>query len=110
MITGRDDRGWSLVTFRVVSPAPRAGWSAVVASDPDAMPSQTPAWMDAVTERSPWRDASRMYITESGRRVVFPITRVGGRGRFGALASPRRGWGYGGIVADGGVAPCDIAL
>lgn len=99
-----------MATFRVVSPAPRADWSAVVASDPDAMPSQTPAWMDAVTERSPWRDASRMYITESGRRVVFPLTRVGGRGRFSALTSPRRGWGYGGIVADGGVAPCDIAI
>jgi hypothetical protein len=96
--------------FRVVSPAPRAAWSAVVASDPNAMPSQTPEWMDAMTERSPWRDASRLYITESGRRVVFPMTRVGGRGRFSALVSPRRGWGYGGIVADGGVAPCDIAL
>jgi hypothetical protein len=96
--------------IQVLSPAPRAAWNAVVASDPDAMPSQTPEWMDAMTERSPWCDASRLYITESGRRVVFPMTRVGGRGRFGALVSPRRGWGYGGIIADGGVTPFDIAL
>ena len=99
-----------MVKFRVVSPAPRAVWSSVVACDPDAMPSQTPEWMDAVTERSPWRDASRLYITEAGRRIVFPMTRAGGRGQFGALVSPRRGWGYGGVVADGGVRPCDLTL
>ena len=92
-----------------VSPAPRDAWSAVCASDPDTMPSQTPQWVDAMCDGSPWRDASRLYVTADGRRVVFPLVRRNG-GPLASVASPRRGWGYGGIVADGGVTPQDIAI
>jgi hypothetical protein len=91
------------------SPAPRGLWNEVLSSDPDAMPSQTPEWMDAMTAGSPWRDASRLYITESGRRIVFPLVRLGTTGTFAGVWSLRRGWGYGGVVADGGVSPDDIA-
>ena len=93
---------------RVVSPAPRTVWNSVYASDPDALPSQSPDWTDAVCTRSAWHDASRLYVLENGRRVVLPLTRAG-HGSAEVLVSPRRGWGYGGIIADGGVTPCDIA-
>jgi hypothetical protein len=95
--------------IRVVSPAPRAQWSSVFASDPDALPSQAPEWTDAICKRSPWRDASRLYVLENGRRIVFPMTRVGAGHILCGVVSPRRGWGFGGIIADGGVTPCDIA-
>jgi hypothetical protein len=96
--------------YRVVSPAPRATWGSVFASDPDVLPSQSPEWTDAVCARSPWRDASRLYVLEDGRRIVFPMTRAGAGRMFSCVVSPRRGWGFGGIIADGGVTPCDIAL
>jgi hypothetical protein len=92
----------------VISPAPRDAWSDVVASDPDALPSHTPEWIDAVCDRSPWRDVSRYYVTPSGRHIVLPLTSLG-VGEAASIASPRRGWGFGGIVADGGVTRDDIA-
>jgi hypothetical protein len=56
-----------------------------------------------------WRDASRLYVTCSGRRIILPMVRLG-TGPFACLTSPRHGWGYGGLIADGGVVPSDVAL
>lgn len=93
----------------VVSVVPRAVWRSVLASDPDAMPSQTPEWVDATCAGSMWQDASRLYLTSDGRRIIFPLTRIG-IGSASTVMSPRRGWGYGGIIADGGVTPDDIKI
>jgi hypothetical protein len=88
---------------------PRETWLSVFASDPDALPSQSPQWIQAACSSGAWRDASRFYITDSGRRVILPLLRFGS-GPLTALASPRRGWGYGGLIADGGVSADDVAM
>jgi hypothetical protein len=82
----------------------------VLASDPDALPSLSPEWIDAVCAGSPWRDASRLYVLHHGRRIVFPMTCAGVDRRLRMIVSPRRGWGFGGIIADGGVTKRDIAV
>ncbi|HEX5095173.1 MAG TPA: hypothetical protein VFX21_04140, partial [Acidimicrobiia bacterium] len=100
-----------LLWYKVVSPAPRARWREVLLQDPDALPSHSPEWTDAMCANSRWRDASRLYITNEGRSFVMPMVRFGPLRRFLAIeASPRPGWGFGGIVAPGGVTSADIAV
>ena len=57
----------------VVSPAPRAAWDAVLASDPGATALQTPEYFAAVLSGTGGRDASRLYILPEGRRLVLPL-------------------------------------
>jgi hypothetical protein len=98
-------------TSVVLSPAPREAWRSVLASDPDALPSHTPEWMDAMCDGSLWRDASRLYTTADDRRLVVPMARLGLRGdRYSLEASPRNGWGFGGIIAEGGLRRSDVQL
>jgi hypothetical protein len=92
-----------------IVPAPRDVWLSVLSSDPDALPSQTPDWMDAMCAGGWWRDASRLYVTRSGRRIILPMVRLGVE-PLACLTSPRHGWGYGGLIADDGVSPSDVAL
>jgi CelD/BcsL family acetyltransferase involved in cellulose biosynthesis len=94
----------------VVSPAPRADWLAARADDPDALPTQSPAWLDAVCASGTWADASRLYRAADGRRVVLPMARRRLAGPVGVEASQPTHWGFGGIVADGGVTPADVDL
>ena len=71
---------------------------------------QTPAWMDAVCMSGHWIDATRAYEVD-GRRIVVPLARR--VPTFSALtvhASPPTGWGFGGLIADGGVRAEDIAM
>jgi hypothetical protein len=87
---------------QVTSPAPRAAWQAVVATDPDSMVDQSPEWMAALVATSPWTDASRLYELEDGRRFVLPLARRRGLLRgVGVEASMPDGWGIGGIVGAG---------
>ena len=100
-----------LLWYKVVSPAPRARWRELLGQDPDALPSHAPEFIDAMCARSLWRDASRLYMTDEGRSFVLPMVRFGPARRFFAVeASPRPGWGYGGIVAPGGVTSADLAV
>src|SRR4051794_18743727 len=41
-------------------PVDRREWLEVLARDPDALVSQSPAWIEAVTRTGPWRNAARM--------------------------------------------------
>lgn len=87
---------------RVTSPAPRDVWTAVVADDPTAMADHTPAWMDALVASGPYRDASRCYEFDDGRRFVLPLARRRGvSGAVGIEASLPDGWGFGGLVGPG---------
>ncbi|GLQ53553.1 GNAT family N-acetyltransferase [Devosia nitrariae] len=94
---------------QAVLPVPREIWRSVIAADPDAMPSQSPEWIDAVCAGGLWQDVSRLYVSETGRRIVLPLVRIG-PGPLARLASPRRGWGYGGLIAEGGVSAEDVVL
>jgi hypothetical protein len=100
MIASTDTR------LRVVSPAPRDAWAAVYASDPEALVSQSPEWVRAIEASGGWRDASRLYETRDGLRVVLPLVecrplRIGPRLR----ASMPHAWGMGGVIADGELTP-----
>jgi hypothetical protein len=92
----------------VISPAPREAWREVVASDPESLISQTPAWIDCVCAVTGSVDASRLYETADGRRLVLPMVR-----RRLALvtteASPPAGWGMGGLISSGAVGVDDLS-
>jgi hypothetical protein len=94
----------------VASPAPRSDWEAVLASDPNALVSHTPAWTDFACMSGDYEDASRLYVLPGGRRLVLPIVRRRRLpGPFAIEASFPSGWGIGGVVASGGVQPADVA-
>jgi Acetyltransferase (GNAT) domain len=88
----------------------REVWERVAASDPEVLVSQTPAWMDAVCMSGRWIDVTRQYEVD-GRRIVVPLARraptIGG---LTIDASPPTGWGFGGLIAEGGVHAEDIAV
>lgn len=94
----------------VVSPAPRAVWDSTRLEDPDALPTQQPAWTDALRATGRWADASRNYQAPDGRRLVLPMVRRRVTGSAGIEASMPTHWGFGGLVADGGVTAADVRL
>ncbi len=87
---------------RVVSPAPRDVWRAVLAADPDAVATQAPEWLDAVCRHTGTVDASRLYETPGGRRVVVPLVSRRVAGATLSQESFSHGWGYGGALVEGG--------
>jgi hypothetical protein len=89
---------------------PRAIWASVAANDPEVLVTQTSAWMDAVCRSGRWRDATRQYEVD-GRRIVVPLARrVPALAALTVDASPPTGWGFGGLIADGGVRAEDIEM
>jgi len=93
--------------FTVVTPAPRDTWQRVLSKDRDALPEQTPEWVDALVAGGSYRDASRLYSFADGREVVLPLVRRRGPlGLGGWLQSYPAGWGIGGLV--GSDASADI--
>ncbi len=87
---------------KVLSPAPREQWDALVAADPTSLADHGPAWMDVLVASGGYRDASRLYILEDGRRFVLPLARrTGPAGAGGVEVSFPDGWGIGGLVGPG---------
>jgi hypothetical protein len=80
-------------------------WSRVLEADPQALVTQSPEWIDALVSLGTWRDATRLWESADGRLVVLPLAR-----RASVLASPPGSWGFGGIVAEGGVTRTDIHM
>jgi Acetyltransferase (GNAT) domain len=96
--------------MRVISPAPRELWEATLASDPNALVSHTPTWIDCICSYGGYEDSSRLYELAGGRRLVVPMVRR--RHLPGPLAweaSMPPNWEAGGIVASGGVRASDVA-
>jgi Acetyltransferase (GNAT) domain len=93
----------------VTSPAPRDSWQAVLASDPRALVSQRPEWMDCICRFGPYEDVSRLYELSDGRRLVLPIVRRWKMpGPLVSEAALPATWDPGGIVATGGLRADDI--
>jgi hypothetical protein len=90
------------VPLRVTTPADRKVWAEVLAADPQALVTQTPAWTEVVCDIGGYADASRLYELPDGRRLVLPMVRRGP-----AQASLPDGWGFGGPVVEGGLQPED---
>jgi hypothetical protein len=98
------DRTSSLRSFVVTSPAPAEVWNEIWESAPGALPSQTPDWLRCVCAVDGYEDATRLYETPDGRRLIVPLVR---RRRLGPALTMEYalpiGWGPGGLVAEGGV-------
>lgn len=98
---------------RITSPAPRDVWRAVHHSDPDAVATQAPEWMDCLALRG-YTDASRLYELPDGRRLVLPLAAKSVAGLPVSEESWPYGWGYGGLLAEGGggltAADCRLVL
>ena len=92
----------------VVCPAPREAWAATCLEDPDVLPTQQPAWTDAVCAGGRFVDASRLYHADDGRRLVLPMVRRRIGGSIGVEASMPTHWGFGGLIGDGGVTAADV--
>ncbi len=94
-----------------VGPAAREAWREALATDPAALVSQTPAWLECVCASGRYEDATRAYRARDGRLLVLPLARL--RRLPGAASvegSMPFGWGTGGIVCSGGsVTAADVA-
>lgn len=93
------------VPCRVMSPAPRSEWEAVLASDPGALVCHSPRWVDFVCRAGGYEDTSRLYELPGGRVLVMPMVR-----RRGVEASLPPSWGMGGLVAPEGVRLADAVV
>lgn len=88
------------VAAEVRSPAPRTVWHELSASDPAAMPTQSPAWTDCLCAYAPYHDASRFYRFANGQEIVMPMVRRRmTAGAFAVAASFPFAWGYGGFLS-----------
>lgn len=93
-----------------ISPVPRDLWEALLRADPYALESQSPAWTDAACASGRYEDASRLYETLTGRLLVLPVLRrSASRGPLAVEAANPHGWGVGGLVAEGGATPPEVA-
>ena len=93
------------------APAAREAWSELADADPFGLVSQTPEWVDVLC-RSGHEDASRLYRTADGRRMVLPLVRrrVSLPRSLAPLASLPAAWGMGGLLAESAPTSDDVAL
>ncbi len=94
-------------TFQVGAQERERLWQRVLSADPNSMVTQSPEWMDALASLGTWVDATRFYEMSGGRLVVLPMAR---RTRVGIEASPPPAWGFGGLLAEGGVTEDDVRV
>src|SRR3954468_25077894 len=85
----------------VTTPADRGTWDELLAADPRALVTQTPAWLDCLCEVPGYTDATRLYELPGGRRLVLPLARRIGAGGLATQASLPDSWGFGGPGVDG---------
>lgn len=90
---------------RVTGPVQREVWRRVLASDPDAVPSQAPEWVDALCSTGRYRDVSLQYETAQGQLAVLPMVARAGWWvpAGGTRDSMPPAWGFGGPLVEGGV-------
>lgn len=87
-------------TVHVISPAPRAAWQRLQRHDPEALPSQSPEWLDCLCALKGYRDASRLYTFSDGQQLLLPLVkRQGLPGPLAVQASLPHAWGMGGVLS-----------
>jgi CelD/BcsL family acetyltransferase involved in cellulose biosynthesis len=87
---------------RITSPVPRQVWRAVLATDPNAVITQTQQWLECLCRLRGYRDASRWYQLPDGRILVLPLVARTMAGMRLVEESLPYGWGYGGVVVESG--------
>jgi Acetyltransferase (GNAT) domain len=86
---------------RVTSPAPRDAWARVLQADSQALVTQSPEWLDAMTGTGRYMDVSRLYEFADDRRFVLPMVQHRGSAlRLTGAASNPDAWGAGGMVGE----------
>ena len=96
--------------LRVTSPAPRGAWRELLQADPDALVTQSPEWLDALCADGSYEDASRLYETDRGTRLLLPLVRrIGWPRGLAPLASMPHAWGMGGLVTEGRAGQEEVA-
>ena len=84
----------------------RDQWRQLLEVDRDALPTQSPEWIDSLCANREYREASRLYEMPDGRRAILPLVRRAGvLGRLAGLESMPKSWGFGGLIASDGVTP-----
>lgn len=98
-------------TVQVTSPAPVEVWNSLIASDPEALGFQTPAWVQALVATGAYCDISRLYEFENGRRLLLPLVQKAGLPvRLSSAGSMPNSWGMGGLISSGGkLTPEDVS-
>jgi CelD/BcsL family acetyltransferase involved in cellulose biosynthesis len=102
--------GNTVKIVNTISPAPRGAWEEVFLSDHFALETQSPAWADAMCAAGGYEDASRLYVTANGRKLVLPLLRkplVAGAVSFEGSNPPH--CGVGGLLAQEGTCAEEIA-
>jgi hypothetical protein len=87
---------------------PRDVWEEVFAADVEAMPTQSPAWMDCLTATGRFHDASRMYEMRDGSIAVLPLVRSSFGGAGASAQSMPASWGYGGLISTGAAPDAEL--
>jgi CelD/BcsL family acetyltransferase involved in cellulose biosynthesis len=93
----------------VTTPASRGAWADLL-GDSDALAFQTPHWLDCICEVTGYRDASRLYVTEEGKRLLLPLVSRNVLGGVVEEMSLPYGWGFGGLLAPGGIDERDVEV
>lgn len=96
--------------LRATTPAPRDAWRELLAADSEALVSQTPEWIDAMTATGRFTDASRLYETQRGERLLLPLVRARNPlpTPLAPLASMPHAWGMGGVLAQAPLRASDV--
>jgi hypothetical protein len=96
--------------LRVTSPAPRGAWRELMEADGDALVTQSPQWADALCAGGSYRDASRLYETRRGTRLLVPLVRRSGPWpkQLAPQASMPAAWGFGGLLAERPPGPDEV--
>lgn len=88
----------------VASPVRDADWDRIYHRDPDALPTQSQRWAQALVSTGRFADKSRLYTFDDGQQALVPLfCRAYGGPVHGRLWSQPAAWGFGGPVAERGL-------
>lgn len=107
----RSDGACGALTLTAIGASARGVWEEVLPTDPTALVSQTPAWLDCLCASGRYEDATRAYRTADGRTLVLPLARLRKLPAVATMESSMPfGWSTGGLVCSGGrLGPEDVA-
>jgi len=99
------------LAYQVLSPAPREAWRELYRRDPEALPSQSPEWLDCICAFGGYKDASRLYTLPDGQQLLLPnVARKALPERLSVQASLPYAWGMGGVLTKRELRPEDLAV
>lgn len=88
------------IEYQVMSPAPREVWRELLQNDPEALPSQSPEWLDCLCAFGGYEDASRLYKFSDGQQLLMPVVKRKRLPDFMSLqASFPYAWSVGGVIS-----------